>query len=207
MGYETKRRFSNEVEQIIARRYAAGSTVNRLALLHNCSKSTVMNILARQGVKRRSNRTWGRPDLQKYSDEQRLEAVRRIGAGERNKDVANALGINQRQVSKWWKDSGGVTIRRHRTDSGGYTMVWEPSEFPTMAYRSGYVLEHRLVMARALGRPLEPTETVHHINGDKSDNRLDNLQLRNGRHGRGACLRCAECGSNNIVGEAIRDPE
>jgi hypothetical protein len=66
------------------------------------------------------------------------------------------------------------------------------------AGRGGRVLEHRWMMEQALGRPLESSETVHHINGDKTDNRLDNLQLRSGKHGKGVALECLDCGSHNV---------
>jgi hypothetical protein len=88
-----------------------------------------------------------------------------------------------------------------RAKVGGYTAVRVSADDPYAPMRTtlGYVLEHRLVMAQKLGRCLTRHETVHHINGDKRDNRIENLQLRQGRHGHGEVLMCADCGSENIV--------
>jgi hypothetical protein len=79
-----------------------------------------------------------------------------------------------------------------------YVKVYEPDPYAVMRNAAGYVFEHRLVMARAIGRPLTAGETVHHINAVRADNRLENLQLRLGHHGSGAVFVCNSCGSRDV---------
>jgi hypothetical protein len=73
-----------------------------------------------------------------------------------------------------------TTKPRGRTDllainSDGYLIIYNP-EHPN-ANLGGMVLHHRFVMSEHLKRPLTKDEVVHHKNGDRSDNRIENLEL------------------------------
>jgi hypothetical protein len=121
--------------------------------------------------------------------------------------IASKYGITQSAVSRYLRSLGHPQVKRRRQSDNprrespdGYVLVSIDmnSPYASMANSHGAVLEHRLVMAQSLGRPLRPDETVHHIDGDRSHNHLANLVLWSGPHGAGVRLRCRRCGSTNI---------
>ena len=68
-----------------------------------------------------------------------------------------------------WK--GGVTV-----DRKGYLLAYVPDH--PYARTNGYYPEHRLIIEKALGRFLKPSEVGHHADGIKDNNRNDNLVAR-----------------------------
>jgi hypothetical protein len=74
-----------------------------------------------------------------------------------------------------WK--GGVTYRKRRGNYVSVRYVRCPPQLASMARRDGYVMEHRLVMAVWVGRPLTRTECVHHKDHNPLNNERTNLEL------------------------------
>jgi hypothetical protein len=72
-------------------------------------------------------------------------------------------------ISNWSK-------RKNRKTSDGYVLIYVPTHPKSF---KGWYYEHRLAMEKKYNRILDDWETVHHINGNKADNRDINLFVVN----------------------------
>lgn len=91
-----------------------------------------------------------------------------------------------------------------RIDQHGYIVekVGRDSPHAPMANQKGWALQHRVVMARKMGRMLTPKETVHHINGIRDDNRPENLELWESHHPPGQRKDDPHCASCTCMAKA-----
>ncbi|MES2367480.1 MAG: HNH endonuclease [Pseudomonadota bacterium] len=92
-------------------------------------------------------------------------------------------------------------------DSRGYITIVARDAFKLM--KNGRVFEHRYLMEKHLGRRLRGNEHVHHINGIKTDNRFENLQLMNARshlklHHPVKFDKCIVCGNKRTKSTSLK---
>ena len=196
--------------------YQAGERSGAIAESVGINRKTVTTIVRRNGRIVRTQKTAsGRPRFQIADWQDRVVSLRQQGMSQQA--IGRGLGMSQAVVGRILANAGLPTQLRRTgaahgswkggivTTAGGYLHEAVPATDPlaSMRNRMGYVPQHRLVMARSLGRPLESHETVHHINGKRDDSRRENLQLRQGRHGKGVRHVCGDCGSSNIITASI----
>ena len=99
-----------------------------------------------------------------------LKGVQRHSVETRKKMSISRMG------EKHWNWKGGKFIA-----AKGYYYKYNPNHH--FATDDGYVMEHRLVWEQHYNAVLLPWADVHHINGDKLDNRVENLQaMMHGDH-------------------------
>ena len=101
-----------------------------------------------------------------------------VSGCDRTSDARTYCKMHWKRWRKYGDPNKLTYIGRHKS-LDGYIKVPDPEK------RYHAILEHRLIMEKHLGRLLLPNENVHHINGIRDDNRIENLELWNTKQPKG----------------------
>lgn len=180
---------TDEQRDQIEYEYEKTMIVSVVARRVGCSRQQVRYHLKKHGYELHAYR-----ECNRWTN--RHTVLRMLKAGCSYSEIARKIGSTHTRVSEFADrynlpysfDQFGVPENNpkwrggRKIDKDGYVMIHEP-DHPN-ATSHGYIREHRKAMSEHLGRPLTDEEVVHHIDGDKKNNEIDNLRLysSNGEH-------------------------
>lgn len=137
-------------------------TIKTVAEEMSVSVGTVFNYLHKYGIETRKQSDYPATERQREAGRRAAEARKGMVMSEETR----------RKISESHK-KGGIGHKKTRSD--GYVSVYFPDH--PRSTSDGYIMEHILVMEALIGRHLQEDECVHHINGERADNRKENLKL------------------------------
>ena len=204
-----------QIAEIVSDYLSGNYTFKQMVEKYKCGECSIRNAIRRgtDHIKKRGGQ------YKILSDDEKKEIINLYKTGLTQTQIAVKYGSSQIQVSRVLKENGMSTDKKAKrerhgswkggiiTNADGYVFVLAEDypEFSSMKNSIGYIAQHRLNMALKLKRPLKRNETVHHINGNRADNRIENLQIRQGQHGNGIVMQCMCCGSQNIKAVKIAE--
>ena len=160
---------SDDKIQSIIREYNTGQfSIAMLSRIYNISEGKIYYILRDNGCSfNHKNKKI------KTEKEKQIEYINRSNA---NKGKVISDGQRKRISDANSCNFNGLNGYGHtKKHNGGYILAYAPKH--PNAHKDGYVMLHTILMEQKLKRYLSKDEVVHHINHDKSDNRIENLQL------------------------------
>lgn len=149
--------------------YQSGMTMKQISQICKCAPSGVFVRLKLAGIETRGREDY--PVTEKQREARRKNGKASLGIKRSDETKKRISDAKKRYRKREDYEFGGHETKR----KDGYIKVFVPDH--PMATKDGFVLKHRLIVEREIGRYLEPNEDVHHVNGVRDDNRIENLQL------------------------------